>query len=104
MVVMMPLAFDLADAVIEVVGNEQLSGSVDRDTGRAIQLRAGCRATVSTETIGSIACNRGDDPGGIDLADSGVPALRYVEISRRVESGTLDLSHFALRSPGRRLR
>ena len=77
---------------------------VDRDAGCAIQLRAGCRATVSTEAVGSGACNRGDDAVGIDLADGGGPALRHVEISRRVESGALDLMPLRLRLPGRRRR
>ena len=62
-----PGGIDLADPGL--IGNVDIPGSVHRHIEGAGELRLDCRASVPAETPLPGARERGDRPGGIDLAD-----------------------------------
>jgi hypothetical protein len=61
MVEMVPLA-DLADAVVQRIGDVDIARGIQRHAGGKIQLRFGGRRPIAAETGGAVAGDGGDVP------------------------------------------
>ena len=81
---------DLADGVVEGVGDEQVAGAVEGDALRVVELRAGGGAAVSGEPAeaaaglagGVVAGHGGDDAGpGVDPADDVAGGVGDVQVA-----------------------
>jgi len=83
-----PQSVDLADAVIEVVGQVEIATGIESDSCWTIQGRFGRRTAVACETAGTGARNRRDDSCRcFNLADLVVPQLADVNVAGRVPAG-----------------
>ena len=63
-------AGEFADAVVQRIGKDDVSGGIDRHTGGQAHLHLVGRAAVSGEALDSVADRRGDVALRIDLADA----------------------------------
>jgi len=77
---------DLADAVVVLVGDEQVSGPVEGNIGGAVKLRLGRRTAVARELTHPRAGHGRDDPGpGVHAADPAVEPVGDNEVARGVQ-------------------
>jgi hypothetical protein len=76
---------DPPDAMVEVVSNEQIPDTIQRDTRRIVKPSGGSEATVAAETKLPATCHRGDDPSRIDFADAIVGCVGYEQIALDID-------------------
>ena len=73
------------EADVAAVGNHEIAVEIHRDSSRVPQLGAGGEAAVAGVSVGAVAGDGGDGPGGIDHDDTRITQVRNVEIAARVE-------------------
>ena len=75
----------LAHAIVGGIGDVKISGRVDRDTRRVVELRGGGRAVVAAVASGSAAGHGRDYPRGkVHFADTIVAGIGDEEVTRGV--------------------
>src|SRR5439155_10547695 len=60
---------DYPYTVVHGIGDEQVAASIDQQPSWEVQLGCGRRNAITVVPLDAVACNRRNDPGGVDLAN-----------------------------------